>query len=105
MGGGTPLLEANRIGCDINGFDINPMAWWIVRQEIEHLDLNACREASARLRVDLEQQLGEYYRTRCELCDSEVPVKYSDWHRLQTGRGTGRQRWLGQYHQQIPTGT
>ncbi len=35
MGGGTPLIEANRVGCDVTGFDINPMAWWIVRQEIE----------------------------------------------------------------------
>ena len=26
MGGGTPLLEANRLGCDIIGYDINPMA-------------------------------------------------------------------------------
>ena len=26
MGGGTPLLEANRVGCDVQGFDINPMA-------------------------------------------------------------------------------
>ena len=23
MGGGTPLIEANRVGCDITGFDIN----------------------------------------------------------------------------------
>jgi adenine-specific DNA methylase len=36
MGGGTPLLEANRLGCDVIGYDINPMAYWIVRQEIEH---------------------------------------------------------------------
>lgn len=26
MGGGTPLLEANRLGCDVTGYDINPMA-------------------------------------------------------------------------------
>ena len=39
MGGGTPLIEANRVGCDVLGFDINPMAAWIVREEIEHLDL------------------------------------------------------------------
>jgi putative DNA methylase len=38
MGGGTPLIEANRVGCDIIGYDINPMAYWIVRQEIENLD-------------------------------------------------------------------
>jgi len=32
MGGGTPLLEANRVGCDVQGFDINPMAAWIVKK-------------------------------------------------------------------------
>ena len=40
MGGGTPLIEANRLGCDVVGCDINPMAYWIVRQTIEHLDLD-----------------------------------------------------------------
>src|SRR5262249_37941681 len=37
MGGGTPLIEANRVGCDVTGFDISPMAAWIVREEIEYL--------------------------------------------------------------------
>src|SRR5580693_9397860 len=46
MGGGTPLLEANRLGCDVQGFDINPMATWIVREEIEHLDLVGYRQAA-----------------------------------------------------------
>jgi putative DNA methylase len=41
MGGGTPFIEANRLGCDTVGYDINLMAYWIVRQEIEHLDLIA----------------------------------------------------------------
>ena len=31
MGGGTPVLEANRLGCNVIGTDINPMAAWIVR--------------------------------------------------------------------------
>src|SRR5689334_16546041 len=34
MGGGTPLIEANRLGCDVLGLDINPMAAWIVREQI-----------------------------------------------------------------------
>src|SRR5947209_626916 len=25
MGGGTPLLEANRLSCNVIGYDINPM--------------------------------------------------------------------------------
>lgn len=47
MGGGTPLIEANRLGCDIVGFDINPMAYWIVKQEIEHLDLDEYVQAES----------------------------------------------------------
>jgi putative DNA methylase len=27
MGGGTSLIEANRVGCDVIGYDINPMAY------------------------------------------------------------------------------
>src|SRR6476469_9114660 len=47
MGGGTPLVEANRVGCDVIGCDINPMSAWIVKEEIEHLDLPAYQEATA----------------------------------------------------------
>ena len=46
MGGGTPLIEANRIGCDVEGFDINPMSAWIVREEIEHIDLAMYQQAA-----------------------------------------------------------
>lgn len=80
MGGGTPLLEANRLGCDTVGFDINPMAHWIVRQEIEWLDVEEYREAAARLLRRLENRLGHLYRTRCLDCGSQrAPVKYCLW--------------------------
>jgi putative DNA methylase len=38
MGGGTTLFEANRVGCNVVGFDINSMAFWIVRQELVSID-------------------------------------------------------------------
>src|SRR5438093_13155279 len=34
MGGGSPLIEANRLGFHVIGADINPMAFWVVRQEL-----------------------------------------------------------------------
>lgn len=84
MGGGTPILEANRVGCAVSGFDINPMAWWIVKQEIEHLDLTAYAEAAAALRGRLEEQIGHLYRTRCLSCGSEeAHVKYFLWVKVQ----------------------
>ena len=59
MGGGIPLIEANRLGCEVIGCDINPMAYWIVRQEIEHLDLVAYKKATTDLFRTLEKRFGE----------------------------------------------
>jgi putative DNA methylase len=84
MGGGTPLLEANRLGCDVIGFDINQMSYWIVQQELEHLDLDAYDRASKTLRTSLEQEIGQLYRTRCAICGSDdAQVKYFLWVKVQ----------------------
>jgi putative DNA methylase len=80
MGGGTPLIEANRIGCDVLGFDINPMAAWIAREEIEHLDHAAYRKTATKLVEGLEREVGELYRTDCPTFgNKDVPVKYFLW--------------------------
>lgn len=84
MGGGTPLIEANRVGCDVVGYDINPMAWWIVNREIEHLDLGAYRTAATDLMQSLENQVGHLYRTTCLKCGSgQAHVKYFLWVKQQ----------------------
>ncbi len=90
MGGGTPLLEANRMGSDVRGCDINPMAYWIVRQEIEHLDLSAYRQATEDLRTALEAEIGHLYRTRCNICGStDAHAKYYLWVKTMECHGCG----------------
>ena len=80
MGGGTPLLEANRLGCDVTGFDINPMSYWIVKQEIEHLDIDAYIKASYSLRESLDKEVGHLYRTTCVFCGArDALAKYFLW--------------------------
>nr|VFJ56515.1 MAG: Adenine-specific DNA methylase, contains a Zn-ribbon domain [Candidatus Kentron sp. DK] len=80
MGGGIPLIEANRIGCDVQGFDINPMSAWIVREEIERLDLDAYELAADKFLRDLRTELDALYRTDCPYYgDANVPVKYFLW--------------------------
>ena len=92
MGGGTPLLEANRIGCDVIGYDINPMAYWIVKQEIERLDLEAYRASAETLRGSLEKELGHLYRTGCGECGSqEAHVKYFLWVKTINCRKCGQE--------------
>ncbi len=84
MGGGTPLIEANRVGCKVIGYDINPMAYWIVNREIEHLDLQEYRKAAVKLTRDLDKKIGSFYRTCCLKCGStDAQVKYFLWVKKQ----------------------
>ena len=80
MGGGTPLIEANRVGCDVLGCDINPMSAWIVREEIDYLDLTAYRRAADALLKTLAADLDALYRTDCPIYgDQDVPAKTFMW--------------------------
>ena len=80
MGGGTPLLEANRVGCNVIGTDINPMAAWIVRETIEAIDLgDYCKKAEGLLH-QLSQEIGHFYKTRCPVTGrKDADVKYFLW--------------------------
>ena len=91
MGGGTPLFEANRMGCHVVGADINPMAYWIVRQELSDLDRAGFR-ASAELVVDaVEVEVGALYQTTCVHCGNpHAPVKYFVWVKQQTCAACGK---------------
>ena len=91
MGGGIPLIEANRVGCDVQGFDINPMSAWIVREEIDHLDIEAYKRAARALIVNLHADIDPYYRTSCPLYgDADVPVKSFLWVKMIDCEACGR---------------
>jgi putative DNA methylase len=71
MGGGTTIVEALRLGCKVVGIDLNPVAWFIVKTQVEPVDLEELNEAFARLadRIvpwsgkPLRQTLLDLYRT------------------------------------------
>ena len=80
MGGGTPLLEANRLGCNVIGIDINPMAAWVVREEIEAIDLAAYAKTADKLIAHLAVEIGSLYKTRCPVSGRvDAEVKYFLW--------------------------
>lgn len=84
MGGGTPLLEANRLGCHVVGADINPMAYWIVRQELGELDRNAFRQLADGIIASVEEVIGHLYQTTCVHCGQPAQVKYFLWVKRQS---------------------
>src|SRR5579859_465131 len=83
MGGGTPLIEANRLGFHVVGTDINPMAYWIVRQELGELDPAAFTATAAQVAADVDAQIGPLYATDCRQCGLPATVKYFLWVKVQ----------------------
>ena len=79
MGGGTPLFEANRLGFDVVGGDVNPMSLWIVRQSLTPLDAELVRTEGKRIAALVEQAIGEFYITSCLGCGRDAPAKYFLW--------------------------
>lgn len=79
MGGGTPLYEANRLGFGVVGSDINPMAYWVVRQSLGPFDPEAFTLAADRITAEVESSVGPLYRTECQGCGGEADVKYFLW--------------------------
>ena len=83
MGGGTPIYEANRLGFSVVGTDINPMAYWIVRQSLASLDLDAFAAMAEAVISDVEREVADFYATNCVNCGVPAVVKYSLWVKVQ----------------------
>jgi len=94
MGGGTPLIEANRLGFHVVGTDINPMACWIVRQELSPLDDRAFCDAAEAVARGVEEIVRDLYRTRCVRCGEAAAVKYFLWVKVQACPECGNEQDL-----------
>jgi len=68
MGGGTTLIEANRVGAKTIGCDINPVAYWIVRETLKPLELAKLKAYFDELNKTVGERIRLLYRTRCSQC-------------------------------------
>ena len=65
MGGGTTIVEALRLNCRVIGVDINPVAWFVTKKEIEPISLDVLDAAFAELERTAGEEIRRYYRTTC----------------------------------------
>ena len=90
MGGGTTVVEALRLGCKVIGIDLNPVAWFITKTEVEPVDIDELRAAFERLanRIvpwsakSVRETLLEQYKTECPCCGAgreEADIIYTFW--------------------------
>lgn len=68
MGGGTTIVEALRVGCKVIGVDLNPVAWWVVKKQIEPVDPEELDRAFEELQKNVAPRIKAYYKTTCPTC-------------------------------------
>lgn len=61
MGGGTTLVEGSRLGMQMYGNDLNPVAWFVVKQELANVNLDEVKRLLAEIEVEVKPQIMPYY--------------------------------------------
>ncbi|WP_295391537.1 hypothetical protein [uncultured Thiodictyon sp.] len=80
MGGGTTLVEGSRLGMQMIGNDLNPVAWFVVKQELANVDLDEVKRLLADIEAEVKPQIMPFY-----CCDGPNGEK-GKWTHLPTGR-------------------
>lgn len=78
MGGGTTLVEGSRLGMQMVGNDLNPVAWFVVKQELADVDLEQVKKLLADIEAEVKPQIMPYY-----YCDGPEGEK-GTWTHLPT---------------------
>jgi len=80
-GGGTSVVEASRFGVQSVGNDLNPVAWFVTKKELDagNADLDELKKAFEFLESEVAEELQEYYQTPCPHCSHNAEAIYYFW--------------------------
>ena len=78
MGGGTTVIEGIRLGSKVIGVEINPVAWFVTKKEVEPVVVSRVDKEFKKLEKDIGTKIKFYYRTKCQEGHS-AEVMYVFW--------------------------
>lgn len=93
MGGGTSVIEALRLGCKVIGSDINPVAWFVTKKEVEHFDEEEANRCYEHLEETVGSKIKELYKTECSV-GHDAETIYAMWVRRIKCKRCGNQHDL-----------
>jgi DNA modification methylase len=79
MGGGTTLVEGSRLGFQVTGVDLNPVAWFVVKNELAGTDPGEVRKFFEQIDSEVKPVIQPFYATECPRGHS------GSWYRIATG--------------------
>jgi len=65
MGGGTTLVEGSRLGMQMTGVDLNPVAWFVVKNELACSDPEQVKSLFEEIERQVKPQIQPFYTTTC----------------------------------------
>jgi adenine-specific DNA methylase len=65
MGGGTTLVEGSRLGFQVSGVDLNPVAWFVVKNELACTDPEEVRRFFDEIEAEVKPVIQPFYVTDC----------------------------------------
>lgn len=69
MGGGTTIVEGSRLGMQMFGCDLNPVAWFVVKNEMAQVDIAEVKRLLADIEAEVKPLIMPYYA--CDGPDGE----------------------------------
>ena len=81
MGGGTSLVEASRFGVDSVGVDLNPVAWFVTKKQLDagQTDIKELKKDFEQVKENVADEIKQYYQTPCPNDDHDADVMYYFW--------------------------
>ncbi|HEX8998543.1 MAG TPA: DUF1156 domain-containing protein, partial [Blastocatellia bacterium] len=65
MGGGTTIVEGSRLGMQMFGNDLNPVAWFVVKNELAKADPDEVKALFADIEAEVKPQIMPFYACDC----------------------------------------
>lgn len=65
MGGGTTIVEGARLGMQMYGNDLNPVAWLVVKNELAQVDPNSVQKLLDAIEAEVKPQIIPFYACDC----------------------------------------
>ena len=75
-GGGTTLVELNRLNADVIGYELNPVAWWIEKKSTDDVNIDVLKREIDNLLEEARANLQDYYTTTDPKTGQECEVLY-----------------------------
>lgn len=65
MGGGTTVVEGSRLGMQMYGNDLNPVAWFVVKNELAQVDRQDVESLLTEIEQHVKPQIMPFYACNC----------------------------------------